>query len=31
MVICDFKIFLYEISAEKGTPGHEIQQVVDMR
>ncbi|CAG5119390.1 unnamed protein product, partial [Candidula unifasciata] len=31
MVICDFKIFLYEISTEKGTPGHEIQQVVDMR
>ncbi|XP_059170466.1 serine/threonine-protein kinase MRCK alpha-like isoform X3 [Physella acuta] len=31
MVICDFKLFLYEVAADKNVPTHQLQQVVDMR
>ena len=31
MVICDFKLFLYEIPADKKYPSQVIQQVIDMR
>lgn len=31
MVVCDFKLFLYEIPADKTWPNQEVQQVVDMR
>jgi len=31
MVVCDFKLFLYEIPADKNCPSQIVQQVVDMR
>ncbi|KAH9523079.1 Serine/threonine-protein kinase MRCK alpha, partial [Bulinus truncatus] len=31
LVVCDFKLFLYEVPADKNTPNHLLQQVIDMR
>ena len=31
MVICDFKLFLYEIPSDKTYPSQVVQQVIDMR
>ncbi|XP_035826923.1 serine/threonine-protein kinase MRCK alpha isoform X4 [Aplysia californica] len=31
MVVCDFKLFLYEIPADKNWPSQQVQQIVDMR
>ncbi|KAK3713298.1 hypothetical protein RRG08_043878 [Elysia crispata] len=31
MVVCDFKLFLYEIPTDKNCPSQEVQQVLDMR
>lgn len=31
MVICDFKLFLYEIPTDKNYPSQVVQQVIDMR
>ena len=31
VVVCDFKLFLYDIPPDKGTPSPVVQQVLDMR
>ncbi|KAI8784639.1 serine/threonine-protein kinase MRCK alpha [Biomphalaria glabrata] len=31
LVVCDFKLFLYEVPENKTTPSHLLQQVIDMR
>ncbi|XP_060574804.1 serine/threonine-protein kinase MRCK alpha-like isoform X2 [Ruditapes philippinarum] len=31
VVVCDFKLFLFDIPPEKGTPSPVVQQVLDMR
>ncbi|GFO48655.1 serine/threonine-protein kinase mrck alpha [Plakobranchus ocellatus] len=31
MVVCDFKLFLYEIPTDKNWPSQQVQQVLDMR
>ena len=31
MVVCDFKLFLYEIPADRNHPSQVVQQVIDMR
>lgn len=31
VVVCDFKLFLYDISPDRNQPSHIVQQVLDMR
>ncbi|XP_052270982.1 serine/threonine-protein kinase MRCK alpha-like isoform X3 [Dreissena polymorpha] len=31
VVVCDFKLFLFDIPPDRGTPSHVVQQVLDMR
>ncbi|CAL1542564.1 unnamed protein product [Lymnaea stagnalis] len=31
LVVCDFKLFIYEVPENKNCPSHQLQQVVDMR